>query len=561
MLPKHWSVGGQATTITEIVDVLLKARAGEDTTNFLTPPHPSTISLKDVGINESAVSNAIERLRRAVEKKEKVVIYGDYDVDGVCATSLLWLTLKKCGVDVLPFIPDRFTDGYGMSVPGIEKIVKATPNTSLIITVDNGIVAHEAIAYAQKKGIDVIVTDHHEESGRNKASVLIHTTQICGTAVAWFFCRSLIAAFFPSDVESVHSFLDLVGIATVSDQMMLVGMNRSLAYHGIYALQHSKRVGLIALAQTCEIDLKNASTYEIGFILGPRMNAAGRMAHALDVVRLLCTPQKERAMDIARSLNTLNTSRQDVLVEVLAQSKAAANQNHNIIIVVGDFHEGVIGLAAGRLVEETGKPSIVLSRGKHAVKGSARSIPGFHITEALRTFENLFINVGGHEMAAGMTLEEERVDELVELLHAYADQHISNELLVKKVKIDLEIPVSVVTIDLYKKIKQFEPFGIGNPRPSFLSVDVPVSGVKSLGKSGEHLKISLGPDGSAVDALLFGSKRFEFVPKMGENIDVVYSIDENTWNGRTKVQLLVKDIHNHGSQRTKKSRERIQKTT
>lgn len=552
MLPKHWAVAQKNPA--DIVNALLSARGIKDTKEFFSPRRPHDYTIKEIGISSLQLKKALKIVKSAQKKEGKVVIYGDYDVDGVCATSVMWQVLHEYGLKVFPFIPDRFSDGYGLSLSGLQKIYEQYPDVALIVSVDNGIVAHEAVKEAKKKGIKVIVTDHHEKSGVCKADAVVHTTQVCGTAVVWFFGRELLKTQSPRFIDTC---LDLVGISTISDQMKLIGVNRSLAYHGIQALQMTKRVGLKVLCDIAQIEIRKASTYEIGFVLGPRMNAAGRLAHGLDVVRLLCTKNSARAYEIAQSLQSLNAKRQTITADVLTLARAAIKKDQKIIIVKGAFHEGVVGLAAGRLVEETARPAIVFSEGELTLKGSARSVAGFSITEALREFSHLIMHVGGHEMAAGLTIESVKFTEFVSVFSHYVEKNLDDSLLIKKLIIDAEIPLDAVSLNLAQELKKLEPFGNGNPRPTFLTQKVKVVSVKRMGTKSQHLKLTVKGSEAFHDAVMFNLKENARVPELGSEADIVYSIDENNWKGNVSVQLMIKDIHIHDKKQSTTSAKRV----
>ncbi len=559
MLLNKWEVGDKNPK--DIVESILRNRGITDIAEFLHPPHPSTYSLKALEISKVQLNKAVTLIKDAKEKGETVVIYGDYDVDGTCATALLWMSLHNFGLTVFPFIPDRFRDGYGMTISGLDQICTQHPDIKLLISVDNGIVAHEAIKEAQARGIVVVVTDHHEASHENKADALVHSTTMCGTALAWCLSREF-------DSKNIDAGLDLVGIATIADQMKLTGINRSFAYHGIAALRKSKNIGVNALCENAEIVLREVGTYEIGYVLGPRINAAGRLSNAIDVVRLLCTKDIHKAREIASKLNSLNIQRQQITTNVLDEARRDPEAQGKIVLVVGEYHEGVIGLAAGKLVEESGLPAIVFSKSEKVTKGSARSITGFHITNALRVFEDMFINVGGHEMAAGFTIENTRLEEFLKVFSEYVANSIAPELFTRHLKIDCEIPFPTISEPLFRQLKELEPFGIGNPKPLFVSEGVVVSDVRFMGKSREHAKLTLTSQNKSFDGLLFRIKSQEAVPKVGSLLDVVYSIDENSWNGRTSIQLLIRDFHlndthdtntNNPGKRVSKTRKHLQK--
>jgi len=463
---------------------------------------------------------AIRLIKSHIKKGHKIAVYGDYDVDGLCSTAILWETLYKNYKNVFPHIPHRESEGYGLSIKGIDHCL--AQGAKLIIAVDNGIVAHEQIEYARNKNCNVIIIDHHEPGSQlPNANCILHSTSCCAAGLVWFFCR---------DYQKVLN-TELVAIATVCDLVPLLGINRSFVKHGLQELNNTKRVGLLALIQ--EAAIKKITPYEIGFIIGPRLNAMGRLEHAIDSLRLLCTHKLDQAAQLAKILGETNKIRQDETKTAVDHALGMLDENNlPDFIVVSDtgYHPGVIGLIAGKLTEKYHRPSIAISVGELESKGSARSIPGFHITEHLRSCSHLLVDVGGHAMAAGFTISNTNLPKLLKLL---TKTKIDPKVLVKKQRVDLEVPLSTINYELITRLKEFEPFGLGNPTPIFKSTNLSISNAKPVGQNGKHLKFKTGD----LDAIYFNA------PKLPDNpVDIVYSVEEDTWNGQSKLQLLIKNV-------------------
>ena len=379
---RRWEVLGKtpkrSISLKEIEKILLKNRGltGEKARKeFLSPTAPEALTLKGLGINQLQVKKAVERIKKAGKKGEMIIVYGDYDADGISATAVLWERLYSLGLNVLPPIPERVSEGYGLNSESIKKLKEENPSLGLIVTVDHGIVAGAQVEAAKKLGIDVIVTDHHQPGGKKpKPYALIHTTQIGGAALAWILAR---------EIKSVRDGLDLVAIGTIADQLPLVGANRSFAKYGLVSLNSTQRVGLNALFSEAGIVKGEIGPYEVGFMIAPRINAMGRLVHAIDSLRLLCTKNNQRAGELARLLNKTNLERQRIVEEVVLHALRQAQDEsfaRSVIVVAHEsYHEGVIGLAAARLVEEFYRPAIVISKKGKIAKASARSISGFNI--------------------------------------------------------------------------------------------------------------------------------------------------------------------------------------
>jgi len=512
----------------DILKALLENRnlkSKKEIDNFLQPKAPMDIKIEELGITQNNLQKVLKRLEKAKKNKEKIVIFGDYDADGVCATAILWEAMYKLGFDVMPFIPDRFKNGYGLKVESIQELKTKDQKLSLIITVDNGIVAYDAVSEAKKLGIDVIVVDHHQ-NGESKLATnyVLHSTLVCGSALAWFLAREL----------GVNSGLDLVALGTIADQMPLLGINRSLVKFGLPELTKTKRIGLQKLFKDNKIE--KVGVYDVGYIIAPRINAMGRLAEATDSLRFLCTKDPKRASSLNVILNDTNIERQKVVEEVLTEVLKQVQVNDKIIVIEGLYHEGVIGLASGKVTEKYYKPSIVFSRNEELSKASARSISGFNIIEAIKE-TGLILEGGGHPMAAGFSIETNKIHEFRLKINELSKTKLTEEILERKLKIDLEINFEQIDKVLVDELKSFEPTGQGNYSPIFVSKKVEVKEVKPVGQEGKHLKLKLVQNGIVFDAIWFNSN---FVPK--EKVDIAFSIEENVWNNKTSIQLKIKDI-------------------
>lgn len=523
-------------TIIESLLINRGLKTEKERENFLHPILPDKLNLKELGIDEKEIKKTILRIKKAKKSNQKVIVYGDYDADGICATAILWEALFALKVDALPYIPERFSEGYGINAASVKKLLVKEPGIKLILTVDNGIVADKEIAQIRKLGIDVIVIDHHVLGKITpKAFSIIHTAKICAAAIAWILAREL----------QINSGLDLVAIATIADQVPLIGPNRSFAKFGLEALRQTTRKGLMALFAEAAIRREETGTYEVGYLIAPRINAMGRIEHAIDSLRLLCTKDSARALTLAKLVGETNIARQKIVDEVVVHARETLLKTPDskfIILSAESYHEGVIGLAASRLVDEFYKPAIVISQGKDISKASARSIPGFNIIESIRKLDSLLLAGGGHPMAAGFSLATKDIAVFIKRFTEVNQELLTPEVLERKLRIDLELGFSDLTRELATTLKAFEPTGTGNPTPIFMTKDVEIQNVRLVGKDGKHLKLTLRQDSAAFDAIAFGFGKNLPDLKVGKKIDVVYSLEENVWNSRTSLQLKIKDL-------------------
>lgn len=543
---KKWDLLSESTpnSLKEIENVLLKNRGiitQKEKQEFLNPPNPDTISLEDVKIDQKEIKSAIKRIKQAKENKEEVIVYGDYDVDGVCATAILWETLYKAKLKVLPFIPNRFNDGYGLNPITIQTLKEKNKNLSLIITVDNGIVAHEALKEAKKLGIDVIVTDHHTTDDKKlEAKAVVHSTAIAGAAVSYFFAREIIKKF---KLKS-NDHIELAALGTVSDQMSLTGVNRSIVWHGLRSMAKTKRKGLSKLIEYSKVD-GDIATYDINFKIGPRINAAGRLEDATDALRLLCSSKNTTILAQVQKLESLNSKRQRIVEEVLQKATENLGKREDVVVVAAnDLHEGVIGLAASKLTEVFYRPSIVMSINGDIAKASARSIKGFNIIEAIREIDHLILQGGGHEMAAGFSIEKKNIQEFRDKIIENASKKITKDLLESGLKIDSQIPFDLIDWDLVNLVEKMQPFGIGNPTPVFATADCEVDNIKTVGSENKHLKFKVKKNGKDFDCIAFGMGGLAEKLLDAEKIGIAYTVEKNEWNGRESIQFKIKDFTN-----------------
>ncbi len=536
--------------IDDVIKVLLKNRGivtKKETETFLNPKL-SVVTLESVRINKTQLNKSVARIQKAIKEKEQIVVFGDYDVDGVCGTAILWETLNDLDAKVMPYIPHRIDEGYGLSEKGIENLKLKIKNCSLIITVDNGIVANKAVDFAKKQGIDVIITDHHVPSKiLPKAFSIVHTTLLCGTGVAYMLSKEFKIHNSKFKIRQ-DEHLALVALATVSDLVPLLGANRTLLTYGLLELRKTKRPGLLALFKEAQINPKEIGVYEIGHIIAPRLNAMGRLESAMDSLRLLCTLNRQRAEELAHKLGSTNRERQSVTEEAVMHAKtkvrSSKSEKDNLLFVSDKAYEqGVIGLVAGRLVEEFYRPSIVVSKGEIYSKASARSIAGFNIIEFIRSELELLVDVGGHPMAAGFTVETSKLLLLEKKLKKRAKELLDEEMFKRVIRIDLELPGSLISQKLYDAIQKLQPFGMKNPEPTFLTKNLVIEDIRLVGNGGKHLKIKFRIENLEfrIEGIAFGMGEGNGF-KIGDKVDIVYNLSENEWNGNKKLQLKIKEI-------------------
>ncbi|MDD2822846.1 MAG: single-stranded-DNA-specific exonuclease RecJ [Candidatus Daviesbacteria bacterium] len=481
----------------------------------------------------AGLEKAKKRILDAIKNDELIVVFGDYDADGVCSLAVMYYAITELGGKFLPYIPHRDKEGYGLSKVGLDYAKEQ--GAGLVITVDNGIVALEQAKYAKEIGLDLIITDHHlPQDTLPGAYAIVHSTTFCGAGVAWCLVRTMVE-------ESLsNNLLDIVAIATVCDMVPLIGVNRFLVKEGLKKLNHTTKAGLIALIIESGLTKGEIATYHIGHIIGPRINALGRIDHAMDSLRLLCTKDSTKARTIAKHLSEANEQKKLLTIEAIYEAKEIINQTDKqkkIIIVHSEkWIAGIMGLVAGRLVEEYAVPVIAISCETGIAKGSARSTNDVNIVEVIRKCDDLLIAVGGHPKAAGFSIETEKIGEFRQRM----EELLENGGVISEgevVNIDAILAPKQITKKLISDLDEFEPTGVENPKPLLASLNIPVSDIKTVGQ-GKHLKFKA----AGLDAIAFGMGEISDQIKNGQEINVAYQLELNTFNGTEKLQLKVVDL-------------------
>jgi len=547
----------------DIIKYLLEKREIKDIDGYLQP------SLKDIPDSGKLYDSkrAAKEILESVEKGEKIVIHGDFDSDGICASALLWEFLYRDlakhldrKIDVLPYIPSRIDQGYGLTEDSLNDVLEL--GGQLLISVDCGVRDEKLIKKYMKgsedrKPLKVVVTDHHqppEDLSEKLPYPLVHQmylnheypyTQICGAAVVFLLIQE-IKKQVGMDFELTEDTkgLDLVALATVTDLMPLVGINRVFVTFGLKQIAKGTRKGLRYLCLRAGINVKDINSYHLGYLIGPRINAAGRIGSPMDGVKLLVSNDDKLCQDIAEQLDLLNFDRQKLTIETKEEAvEMIGDIKDKAIFVVGhDWHEGIIGLVAGKLLEEFHRPVIVATHNGDVVKGSARSIKGFNITETLGKFDKYLERYGGHELAAGFSTKVDTIDEFIEEFIKYANEKITDDMLVSKLNIDLVLDTDSVDKVLIEDLGKLEPFGYGNPKPVLCLRNVVVFRKTVMGQEENHMKLLV--KGSGYDLLtlvLFGSGEDKEEIEKDSVIDVVGYPDLNIWNGYENVQFIVKE--------------------
>ena len=495
----------------------------------------------------SGMTEAVERISMALNENEKILVFGDYDCDGVTATALLTGYLKKKGADVSYFVPDRESDGYGISVSAVEKAHE--DGVTLIITVDNGVNAISEVERANELGVDVVVTDHHLLQGQLPNAVAVVDPHIdeecdwifhdlCGVGVAFKLVCALEGR--PCE-EMIYEYADLVALGTIADIVPLVNENRSIVSVGLGLINKRVNYGIRALIEVS--NAKYVTAGNVAFTICPRINAAGRMANADIAVKLLMSDSYDDALYYAAQLDRLNSERQSIEQEIFESACNIIEQNgyhkQRVIVVDGyGWHVGVIGIAASKLVEKYGKPCIVISNMGEKSVGSGRSIKGFSLFDALSKSEHTLVKFGGHELAAGLTVKESDIELFRKTINDYAG---NLPVPFSTVKIDCRIKPHALTVDVAKAIKVFEPYGSGNPVPLFAVMESELVGINSLA-NGKHTRLRLRRDNCDFQAVMFGQIPEKLPFKVGDVVDLAVTLDVNIYNNTESASVVVRAI-------------------
>lgn len=501
------------------------------------------------------MAEAVERIVAAVRSGEPMAVYGDFDTDGVTAVTLLVQAITAMGGTIRPYIPHRTREGYGLNNLAVSQL--AADGVGLLITVDCGISNAAEVAEAMRQGLDVIVTDHHHPPAvLPEALAVVNPKQhdcpypfkdLVGVGIAYKLVQALVRQGLSLNGVRGRDLLDVVALGTVTDMGPIRGENRVLVKAGLEAINSSERPGLKALIEVAGLVRGRVSSSDIGFMLGPRINAAGRLDDAVLAYKLLLAGDYAEARAIAQQLNQTNRERQELTrrVQSAAKAQAEAEGKHELPVVViagEEFPSGVVGLVAGKLVEEWGRPVLLIERGEEQSRGSARSVPGFSIVEALTSCKELFVRFGGHAAAAGFTIENANLPLLEAHLLELAEERLTAEMLQPAITIDAAVELNQLGWELMAELKRLEPFGQANPQPTLMSPGVQVVDARPRGADGQHLRLLLRDGGETYEAIAFRLGHLAPALKRHARIDVAYSFEDDEWNGERRLQLKVKDF-------------------
>lgn len=514
--------------------------------------NPSLEYLRDPFLMKD-MKKATERIKKAIENKERIYIYGDYDVDGVSSTSILYIYFKSIDYPVKYYIPNRLEEGYGINEDAIRKI--SNDGCDLIITVDCGITSVNEVGLANELGIDVIITDHHEcQSDVPDAYAIVNPKQddcnypfdmLCGCGVAFKMIQAL------TDEEefktSMFDYLEVVTLATICDIVPLIDENRIIVKNGLKLMKEGKNLGLRELIKVCGIETSKIGSSHIGYSVGPRINASGRLGHSYLGVQLFTTDLEDEAKEIANILEAKNIERQMIESKMYKEAEDVISSSENykddkvLVVAKEGWQHGIIGIVASKLTEKYYKPTILLTIEDGEATGSARSIKGFSIFDALVSCKDLMNKFGGHEQAAGLALNAENIEELRKRVNKIADYNLNKDDLIENIKVEYELEEESATLDLVDNLHKLEPFGLSNPSPRFIMRDLLLTKIYKMGKNKQHLKL-ICENEKSYECVGFNMAYLAENFQEGDKIDVLFQVDENNFNNDRKVQFLLKDI-------------------
>ena len=494
---------------------------------------------------------AVACVTKTMEEGGSIVVYGDYDVDGITATSVVYRFLKRCGASVSYYIPERQSEGYGLNLEALEGLI--AKGTDLVITVDCGISSYD-IVEAVRDRLALVITDHHEAPALIPRAVAVvdHKQPNCpypdknlaGVGVAYKLCQAI---WQERTGEVYQADLDIVALGTVADVVPLVGENRILVKAGLSKMQLQPNRGMEALIDVAGLKDRKITAGHIGYTLAPRLNAAGRVAHATRAVELLTTPSQEEAYEIAEELQETNLERQALerdIHEMARQDVLKQGPDADYVVVVGgqDWHPGVIGIVASRLVEEFYKPTLVISIKDGIGKGSCRSIDNCNIYEALQSAEDLLIQFGGHQAAAGFSIKEDKIPALRERLAQYCKAHLAETDYLPIVDIDSQVAIDDIDVPLIEEIETLEPYGMANPTPVLALEEATISDLFLMGQQKKHAKVLLEREDSTIDAIAWNRPDLHASFFPGDRVKVAFTVQKNEWNGHVSPQLMIQDM-------------------
>jgi len=500
------------------------------------------------------MDKAVARIKDAMDQKQSIWIYGDYDVDGISSTAILIRYFNLLNYPINYYIPDRIEEGYGINISAIEKI--KSQNGNLVITVDCGISALKEVERGKELGIDIIITDHHEcQSELPNALAIINPKQEgckypfkmpCGCGIAF----KLIQALMPNEMflNNIDEFIDIVAIATIADMVPLIDENRIIVKYGLGIIENSNNLGIKMLVETCGLKGKKITSGHIGYTLAPRINAAGRISSPQNAVKLLTTDDEDEAMELAKLLSEENSRRQEMEAEIVEEAFTKihldkAYESEKVLVIYGErWHHGVIGIVASRVVEKYHKPTIILSVEEGVAKGSARSISKFNIFKALESCSDLFMKFGGHEQAAGLSLLEENVDLFRRKINDLANEILTDEDLIPEINCDTELPLNKINEAFIDELSSLEPYGLGNPTPQFYCINLKSKRINVLGTEGKHIKIHFSDGIKDIESIGFNMGDYASDINNNYKIGAVFTPEFNHYNNLKKIQLKLKDI-------------------
>lgn len=514
--------------------------------------NPSLEYLRDPFLMKD-MGKAVERIKKAIDNNQRIWIYGDYDVDGVSSTSVLCLYFKSIGYPAKFYIPNRLEEGYGINEDAI-KIIH-DQGCDLLISVDCGITSVKEVDLANELGIDVIVTDHHEcQSEIPNAYAVINTKQedctypfeeLCGCGVAF----KMVQALTPPEVfkTSMYDYLEIVTLATICDIVPLVDENRIIVKNGLKLMKEGKNLGLRELIKVCGVETDKIGSSHIGFSIGPRINASGRLGYSYLGVELFTTDSKDEAIEIANILEEKNNERQMIEAKMYHEAEEIIKANDRyiddkvMVIAKEGWQHGIIGIVASKLTEKYYKPTILLTIEDGEATGSARSIKGLSIFEALVNSKHLLNKFGGHDQAAGLALDAENVEALANEVNAFAKDNLNEDDMIENVNVEFELEENMITLDLVEELHKLEPYGMKNPNPRFIVRDGLLTDIRKMGKNQNHLKFTIEKD-RPYECVGFNMAYLKDDYTVGDKIDVLFQLDENNYMGNRKVQFLLKDM-------------------
>lgn len=540
-----------AYNVAPIISTIMLNRGITEPDSFITPDESGFLDPFEM----FGMEKATERILRAIESGEKIAIYGDYDVDGITSTAIMVKFLRSHKADVIYYIPDRHEEGYGINVDAIDKI--HAQGVTLLITVDCGITALKEIAYAKELGMETIITDHHEcKDDIPDAYCLLNPKQpgceypfkkLAGVGVAFKLLQALTIKMHFHMRELIDEYIDLVAIGTIADVMPLIGENRIIVKKGLELLKYTVNRGIRALADVAEINLSGVQTGTIGFMLAPRINAAGRMGNPRCAVELLLAKDDMTAKRYAEILNDKNRERQETEISILEdalsiiESTPSIKNDFVIVLSHDNWHHGIIGIVASKISERFNKPCILISTDDENGKGSGRSIRSFNLFKALENSGHLMQKFGGHDLAAGLSIKPEKIDEFRKEINAYAKECLTEDDFMPFVYIDSELPLQYVNMNTAEKLSILEPYGMGNACPVFYATELNIFQIRALSE-GKHIKLVLNSGEYSIEAVGFNMGELLDVLQEGDKVDIAFSIDINIYRGARQLQILLKDV-------------------